>query len=101
MKINWKSNFLFNLQFFAKKKGAGSTKNGRDSKPKYLGIKKSDGTFVRNGQLIYLQRGTKIHPGKNVKRAKNDTLFAMSDGYVCFHYQRGKKKSVSVKLERS
>ena len=99
IKLRPNSKWLVNLQFFAKKKGAGSTKNGRDSNPKYLGIKRSDGSFVKNGELIYLQRGTKIHPGKNVKRARNDALFALTNGYVYFHYLRGKKRAVSVKAE--
>lgn len=97
MKINNHCQWLTDLQCFAKKKGAGSTKNGRDSKPKYLGIKRSDGSFVKNGELIYLQRGTKVHPGNNVGRARNDSLFALSDGYVQFHYIRRKKKAVSIK----
>lgn len=97
MRITNNSKWFFNLQFFAKKKGGGSTKNGRDSNPKYLGIKKSDGSFIKNGGLIYLQRGTKVHPGQNVKRAHNDALFALTDGYVHFHYIRGKKRAVSIK----
>ncbi len=88
--------FHIDLQFFAKKKGAGSSKNGRDSNPKFLGIKRSDGQFVRNGELIYLQRGTKIHPGKNVKRARNDTLFALIDGFVSFGYIKRNKRNVAV-----
>lgn len=96
-KIQQQQQWLVNLQFFAKKKGAGSTKNGRDSKPKYLGSKRGDGEMVKNGELIYLQRGTKIHPGKNVKRAHNDALFALKKGYVHFHYIRGKKRAISVR----
>ena len=97
MMKNWTThNFLFNLQTFAKKKGGGSTKNGRDSNPKYLGIKRSDGTFVKSGELIYLQRGTIIHPGKNVKKAKNDTLYAIRDGYVSFFHISRKRRAVSV-----
>lgn len=95
-----KTIFFDNLQFFAKKKGAGSTKNGRDSNPKYLGIKRGDGQFVKAGSLIYLQRGTKIHPGKNVKRARNDALFALIDGFVSFGYLTRKKRFVSVLNER-
>ncbi len=88
--------FYTDLQFFAKKKGAGSTKNGRDSRPKNLGIKVGDGEFVKVGRLLYLQRGTKIHPGKNVKRAKNDTLYALKPGFVHFHYLTRKRKAVSI-----
>lgn len=101
MNYNWTTkNFLYNLQQFHKKKGAGSSRNGRDSNPKYLGIKKSDGSFVKIGQLIYLQRGTKIHPGKNVKKAKNDTLYSIIDGYVSFHHISRKRRAVSVLTER-
>lgn len=75
-------NKLIDLQFFASKKGVGSTKNGRDSNPKYLGAKKSDGEFAKSGQIIYRQRGTKIYPGKNVGMGKDHTLFALVDGIV-------------------
>lgn len=92
-----KNQFWWNdLQFFAKKKGVSSSKNGRDSNPKYLGIKRSDGQFVKNGELIYLQRGTKIHPGKNVKKANNDSLYAATDGFVSFFYLKRRKKAVAV-----
>ena len=73
-----------NLQFFAHKKGVGSTKNGRDSESKRLGAKRADGQFVKAGNILYRQRGTKIHPGKNVGRGGDDTLFATADGVLRF-----------------
>ena len=73
-----------NLQFFAHKKGVGSTKNGRDSESKRLGAKRADGQFVKAGNILYRQRGTKIHPGVNVGRGGDDTLFALVDGVVSF-----------------
>ena len=73
-----------NLQFFAHKKGVGSTKNGRDSESKRLGAKRADGQVVKAGNILYRQRGTKIHPGVNVGIGKDDTLFAMVDGRVAF-----------------
>ena len=73
-----------NLQFFAHKKGVGSTKNGRDSESKRLGAKRADGQFVKAGNILYRQRGTKIHPGVNVGRGGDDTLFALVDGVVRF-----------------
>ena len=73
-----------NLQFFAHKKGVGSTKNGRDSESKRLGAKRADGQFVKAGNILYRQRGTKIHPGLNVGRGGDDTLFATADGVVRF-----------------
>ncbi len=73
-----------NLQFFAHKKGVGSTKNGRDSESKRLGAKRADGQFVLAGNIIYRQRGTHIHPGKNVGRGGDDTLYAKVDGVVRF-----------------
>ena len=69
-----------NLQFFAHKKGMGSTKNGRDSESKRLGVKRFDGEAVLAGNIIVRQRGTKIHPGNNVKKGSDDTLFAIIDG---------------------
>ena len=75
-----------NLQFFAHKKGVGSTKNGRDSEAKRLGAKRADGQFVKAGNILYRQRGTKIHPGVNVGRGGDDTLFALVDGVV--RYER-------------
>lgn len=74
----------FDLQFFAHKKGQGSSGNGRDSNPQYLGVKRSDGQVVTAGTIIVRQRGTKYHPGTNVGRGKDDTLFALSDGVVRF-----------------
>ena len=84
------------LQFFAHKKGLGSTKNGRDSNAKRLGAKRADGQFVLAGNILYRQRGTKIHPGVNVGRGGDDTLFAMVDGVVKFERKGRDKKQVSV-----
>ena len=67
---------LMNLQLFAHKKGVGSSRNGRDSNPKYLGVKRADGQAVSAGSILVRQRGTRIHPGVNVGRGKDDTLFA-------------------------
>jgi len=75
----------------AHKKAGGSTRNGRDSNPNYLGVKKYGGQFVRAGNIIMRQRGTKFHPGTNVGRGGDDTLFALSDGYVSFGKSRGRK----------
>ncbi len=87
----------FNLQLFSSKKGAGSSKNGRDSQSKRLGVKKGDGQFVLAGNIIVRQRGTKIHPGLNVMRGKDDTLFATENGRVKFETKgRGNKKYASV-----
>ena len=85
-----------NLQFFAHKKGVGSTKNGRDSESKRLGAKRADGQFVKAGNILYRQRGTKIHPGVNVGRGKDDTLFALVDGVVRFERKGRDKKQVSI-----
>ena len=85
-----------NLQFFAHKKGVGSTKNGRDSESKRLGAKRADGQFVKAGNILYRQRGTKIHPGVNVGRGKDDTLFALPDGVVRFERKGRDKKQVSI-----
>ena len=85
-----------NLQFFAHKKGVGSTKNGRDSEAKRLGAKRADGQFVKAGNILYRQRGTKIHPGVNVGRGKDDTLFALTDGVVRFERKGRDKKQVSI-----
>ncbi len=84
------------LQFFAHKKGVGSTKNGRDSEAKRLGVKKSDGQTVKAGNIIIRQRGTAVHPGNNVGIGKDDTLFALIDGTVKFEHIAGGRKSVSV-----
>ena len=85
-----------NLQFFAHKKGVGSTKNGRDSESKRLGAKKADGQSVIAGNILVRQRGTHIHPGKNVGRGKDDTLFALTNGVVRFEQMTRDKKRVSV-----
>jgi len=82
----------------AHKKAGGSTRNGRDSNPKYLGVKRYGGQFVRAGGIIMRQRGTKFHPGLNVGRGGDDTLFALADGYVSFQSQRG-RRIVSVVAE--
>ena len=88
--------FNMNLQFFAHKKGVGSTKNGRDSESKRLGAKRADGQFVLAGNILYRQRGTKIPPGLNVGRGGDDTLFATVDGVVRFERKGRDKKQVSV-----
>lgn len=89
--------FILDLQFFASKKGVGSTKNGRDSNPKYLGAKKADGQFVKVGQIIYRQRGTKIYPGKNVGMGRDNTLFALVDGTVKYkHFKNDKTKAIVI-----
>ena len=84
------------LQFFAHKKGVGSTKNGRDSESKRLGVKKADGEAVLAGNIIVRQRGTKIHPGTNVGIGKDDTLFALVDGVVRYERMGKDKKKASV-----
>lgn len=84
------------LQFFAQKKGAGSTRNGRDSHAKRLGSKRADGQFVTGGSILYRQRGTKIYPGDNVGIGKDDTLFAKVDGVVKFEAYGRDRKKVSV-----
>jgi len=84
------------LQFFAHKKGVGSTKNGRDSESKRLGVKRSDGQAVRAGSIIVRQRGTKIHPGNNVGIGSDDTLFALIDGTVKFEHISNGRKQASV-----
>ena len=84
------------LQFFAHKKGVGSTKNGRDSESKRLGVKKADGQAVLAGNILVRQRGTKIRPGNNVGIGTDDTLFALISGTVKFEHVSGGKKQVSV-----
>lgn len=79
----------------AHKKGVGSTRNGRDSNPQMLGVKRYGGQAVKTGQIIVRQRGTHFHPGNNVGRGNDDTLFALADGVVNFH-NRGKRKLVEV-----
>ena len=86
----------FNIQLFAHKKGQSSTSNGRDSAGRRLGAKASDGEFVNAGSIIYRQRGTKIHPGKNVRRGKDDTLYTVISGYVKYEHLGKYRKQVSV-----
>jgi large subunit ribosomal protein L27 len=83
----------------AHKKGVGSTKNGRDSESKRLGVKRADGQFVLAGNILVRQRGTKIHPGNNVSRGKDDTLFSLVDGNVKFERYGKSRKRVSVYAE--
>ncbi|MGI6712201.1 MAG: 50S ribosomal protein L27 [Bacillota bacterium] len=83
----------------AHKKAGGSSRNGRDSESKRLGLKRHDGQYVTSGSIIVRQRGTKFHPGVNVGLGKDDTLFATSDGYVKFECKSKKKKQVSVYKE--
>jgi len=85
-----------NLQLFASKKGVGSSRNGRDSEAKRLGVKRGDGQVVLAGNILVRQRGTKIHPGVNVGRGGDDTLFAKIDGVVKFERKGKDKKQVSV-----
>ncbi|CRX36854.1 / rpmA / 50S ribosomal protein L27 /:343826 Reverse [Candidatus Hepatoplasma crinochetorum] len=87
-----KLKYKLDLQFFAHKKGAGSSKNGRDSHSQRLGQKLSDGQIAKSGAIIYRQRGTKVHPGLNVKKGKDDTLFAIINGIV--KYQRKDNKLI-------
>ncbi|MBB5174377.1 50S ribosomal protein L27 [Texcoconibacillus texcoconensis] len=84
------------LQFFAQKKGVGSTKNGRDSISKRLGTKRADGQQVTGGSILVRQRGTKIYPGENVGKGGDDTLFAKADGVVKFERVGRDRKRVSV-----
>ena len=86
----------FNLQLFAHKKGMGSTKNGRESQSKRLGAKKGDGQTVLAGNILVRQRGTKIHPGTNVGKGKDDTLFALTDGILRFERVGKDRKKASV-----
>lgn len=87
---------FMNLQLFSSKKGVGSSRNGRDSKAKRLGVKRNNGQFVLSGNILVRQRGTKIHPGTNVGLGKDDTLFAMTDGIVTFERLGKDRKKVSV-----
>lgn len=84
------------LQFFAHKKGMGSTRNGRDSESKRLGTKRADGQYSLSGNILVRQRGTHIHPGTNVGKGSDDTLFALKDGIVRFERLGRDKKQVSV-----
>ena len=85
-----------NLQLFASKKGVGSTKNGRDSQPKFLGAKVADGQFAKAGQIIYRQRGTRVFPGANVGLGRDHTLFAKTSGVVKYSTFKNDKKKVEV-----
>ena len=87
---------FINIQLFAHKKGGGSTKNGRDSQAKRLGVKRADGQEVLAGNILVRQRGTKFHPGKNVGVGKDYTLFALVDGVVKFETKAKTKKYVNV-----
>lgn len=84
------------IQLFAHKKGMGSTKNGRDSESKRLGVKRADGQVVRAGNVLVKQRGTHVHAGENVGRGSDDTLFALIDGRVKFERKGKDKKQCSV-----
>ena len=86
---------FINIQLFAHKKGGGSTKNGRDSNAQRLGVKRGDGQFVLAGNILVRQRGTKFHPGENVGRGGDDTLFALVDGKVKFE-TKNNRKQVSI-----
>ena len=88
--------YILNIQFFASKKGVGSTKNGRDSHSKRLGAKLADGQFATAGSIIYRQRGTRIYPGENTKLGKDDTVFATASGVV--KYYRVGKDRTAVKV---
>ena len=88
--------FKMNLQLFAHKKGVGSSRNGRDSEAKRLCTKRGDGQFVLAGNILVRQRGTKIHPGTNVGKGSDDTLFALEDGVVRFERKGRDKKQVSI-----
>ena len=90
----------FNIQLFAHKKGQSSTSNGRDSAGRRLGAKASDGEYITAGSIIYRQRGTKIHPGKNVRRGTDDTLYATVSGYVKYEHLGKDRKQVSVYVEK-
>lgn len=87
---------FINIQLFAHKKGVGSSRNGRDSESKRLGVKRADGQFVKAGNILVRQRGTKFHPGMNVSIGKDDTLFALIDGVVRFERKGKTDKQVSV-----
>lgn len=88
--------FIYDLQLFASKKGVGSTRNGRDSQSKRLGMKKSDGEVVTTGMILFRQRGTKFHPGSNVGIGSDDTLFALVNGVVKYEVVGKNKKQISV-----
>ena len=86
----------FNIQLFAHKKGQSSTSNGRDSAGRRLGAKAADGELINAGSIIYRQRGTKIHPGNNVGRGTDDTLYSTISGYVKYEQVGRNRKQVSV-----
>ena len=88
------------FQYFAHHKGGGSTKNGRDSEAKRLGVKRADGQFVLAGNILVRQRGTHIHPGTNVGIGKDDTLFALVDGVVKFERKGKERRQCSVYAEQ-
>ena len=90
----------FNIQLFAHKKGQSSTSNGRDSAGRRLGAKASDGEYITAGSIIYRQRGTKIHPGTNVRRGTDDTLYSTVSGYVKYEHLGKDRKQVSVYVEK-
>ena len=87
---------VMNLQLFAHKKGVGSSRNGRDSESQRLGVKSCDGQFVLGGNILVRQRGTKIHPGTNVGKGSDDTLFSKIDGVVRYERLGKDKKKASV-----
>jgi len=87
---------IMDLQLFAHKKGVGSSRNGRDSEAKRLGVKRQDGQFVRAGSILVRQRGTRIHPGVNVGIGKDDTLFALMDGVVHYERKGRERKQASI-----
>ena len=89
-----------NIQLFAHKKGQSSTQNGRDSAGRRLGAKAADGEYITAGSIIYRQRGTKIHPGTNVGRGTDDTLYATISGYVKYEHLGKDRKQVSVYVEK-
>ena len=88
--------FYIDLQLFASKKGVGSSRNGRESAAQRLGVKRFGGQLVRAGNILVRQRGTKFHPGNNVGRGRDDTLFATADGYVEFVTRMGGKKFINI-----
>lgn len=90
----------FNIQLFAHKKGQSSTSNGRDSAGRRLGAKAGDGEYITSGSIIYRQRGTKIHPGENVGRGTDDTLYATMSGYVKYERFGKDRKKVSVYADK-
>ena len=93
--------YTLDIQFIDRKKGVSSTKNGRDSAGRRLGAKKADGQFANAGSIIYRQRGTRIFPGKNVKRGGDDTLFATASGVVKYERLGKDRKQVSVYPEEA